>query len=32
MSIYQQLIVFGKYMDSKFIAGKSLRFVSGKSN
>ena len=32
MSIYWQLIVIGKYMDGKFIAGKSLRFIGGKIN
>ena len=32
MSIYRRLIVIGKYMEGKFIAGKSLRFIGGKIN
>ena len=31
-SIYRQLIVIGKYMEGKFIAGKSLHFIGCKSN
>ena len=32
MSIYRRLIVIGKYMEGKFIAGKSLHFIGCKSN
>ena len=32
MSIYRQLIVIGKYMEGKFIAGKLLAFIGSKFN
>ena len=32
MSIYWRLIAIGKYMEGKFIAGKSLGFIGGKIN
>ena len=31
MSIYRRLIVIGKYLDGKFIAGKLVRFIGSKN-
>ena len=31
MSIYRRLIVIGKYLNGKFIAGKLVRFIGSKN-